>query len=282
MMKALDMVDQDVSTSLQGKKKIVVKPNLVSSGNQLCATHADTVRATIEFLRKFSSSKIIVAEGSASDTNTCYRNYGYQVLAKDYGIELVDLNEDDSVEVGVYDRNLKEVTIHLAKTMVEADYIVSLAIPKTHDCLIVTLSLKNVVVGSAQHDKQLLHQGYPAMNLNMYKVVKRIPPSLAVIDGWVGMEGNGPVGGTPVEMGLALASTDFVAADTVAAYLMGFDPAEIGYLTYARGRLGVGELSQIEVRGERLESLRRRFKPHRDYEEQKRWQIPAEKLAKLL
>jgi len=280
--KALELIGLDADSSLRGKKKIVVKPNLVSSGNQLCATHVNTVKATIDFLRRFTSSPIVVAEGSASDTKACYRDYGYQALAKDYGIELVDLNEDDSVKVKVYDRDFKEVTIHLAKTMVEADYIVSLAIPKTHDCLIVTLSLKNVVVGSAQHDKQLLHQGYPAMNLNMYKVVKRIPPSLAVIDGWVGMEGNGPVGGTPVEMGLALASTDFVAADTVAAYLMGFDPAEIGYLTYARGRLGVGGLSQIEVRGERLESLRRRFKPHRDYEEQKRWQIPAEKLAKLL
>ena len=280
--KALELVEQDVASSLQAKKKIVVKPNLVSSSNQLCATHADTVKATIDFLRRLTSTPIVIAEGSASNTKTCYRNYGYQPLAKEYGIELIDLNEDDSVETKVYDCNFKEITIHLAKTMVDADYRVSLAIPKTHDCLIITLSLKNVVVGSAQHDKQLLHQGYPAMNLNMYKVVKQIPPSLAVIDGWTGMEGNGPVGGTPVEMGLALASTDFVAADTVATYLMGFDPAEVGYLTYARGRLGVGDLTQIEVKGENLELLRRKFKPHRDYQEQKRWHIPPEKLAKLL
>ncbi len=280
--KALNLVKEDVAAGLQGKRKIVVKPNLVSSGNQLCATHVDTVRATIEFLRRFTSGPIVVAEGSASSTWACYRNYGYHALEREYGVELVDLNEDESVETKVCDRGFREITVHLAKTIVDADYRVSLAIPKTHDCLIVTLSLKNMVVGSAQGDKQLLHQGYPAMNLNMYRVAKRIPPSLAVIDGWVGMEGDGPVGGTPVEWGIAIASTDFVAADTVATYLMGFNPDEVGYLTYARGRLGVGDLNHIEVRGEQLEPLRRKFRPHRGYEEQRRWHIPPEKLATLL
>ncbi|MEM2922057.1 MAG: DUF362 domain-containing protein [Candidatus Bathyarchaeia archaeon] len=280
--KALELVKEDVASNLEGRRRIVVKPNLVSSGNQLCATHVDTVRATIEFLRRYTSSPITVAEGSASDTWACYRNYGYHALEREYGVELVDLNEDDSVEMKVYNRDFKEITIHIAKTIVDADYRVSLAIPKTHDCLIVTLSLKNIVVGSAQGDKQRLHQGYPAMNLNMYKVAKQIPPSLAVIDGWIGMEGNGPVSGTPVEWGVAIVSTDFVAADTVATYLMGFNPNEVGYLTYARGRLGVGDLNQIQVVGENPEPLKRKFKPHRGYEEQKNWQIPSEKLAKLL
>jgi uncharacterized protein (DUF362 family) len=276
------MVRQDVAAGLEGRRRIVVKPNLVSPSNPVCATHVDAVRAVIDFLRGLTSGRIVVAEGSAYDTWSCYKRYGYTALSRDYGVELVDLNEDDSVEVKVYDRAFREITIHLAKTIVEADYRVSMAIPKTHDCLIVTLSLKNMVVGSAQKDKTLLHQGYPAMNINMYLVARRIPPSLAVIDGWVGMEGDGPVNGTPVEMGLALASTDFVAADTVATYLMGFDPSEVGYLTYASGRLGVGDLNKIKVVGEDPSRLRRSFKPHRDYKEQLRWQIPAERLAKLL
>jgi len=280
--KALNLVRKDVEKSLKGKKRIVVKPNLVSPSNQLCATHVDAVRATLDFLRRLTSSNILIAEGSAYNTKSCYKNYGYTTLTKEYGVELIDLNEDDSVETKVYDRDFNEITIHLAKTIVEADYRVSLAIPKTHDCLIVTLSLKNMVVGSAQQDKSLLHQGYPAMNLNMYQVVKKIPPSLAVIDGWVGMEGNGPVSGTPVEMGLALASTDFVAADTVATYLMGFEPSEVGYLTYANGRLGIGDLKEIKILGEDVNSLRRRFEPHRDYEGQRMWQIPSERLRGLL
>ena len=280
--KALELIRGDVEESIRGKKRIVIKPNLVSPNNPFCATHVDTVKAVIDFLQKLSSGRITVAEGSSTNTRTAFKNYGYSAITKDYGIELVDLNEDESVEAKVYDRNFREVTIHLAKTMVNADYRVSLAIPKTHDCLIVTLSLKNMVVGSAQQDKNTLHQGYPAMNLNMYQVIKRIPPSLAVIDGWVGMEGNGPVDGTPVEMGLALASTDFVAADAIGASLMGFDPSEVGYMTYARGRLGEGDLSKIRVVGEEPSRLRKKFRPHRDYAEQKRWQVPPQTLSRLL
>jgi uncharacterized protein (DUF362 family) len=280
--KALDLISGDVEKSLKGSKRIVIKPNLVSPSNPVCATHIDAVKATIDFLQRFTSNKITVAEGSAFDTRSCYKNYGYSAISKEYGLELVDLNEDDSVEARVYDRNFREITIHLAKTIVESDYRVSLAIPKTHDCLIVTLSLKNMVVGSAQQDKNLLHQGYPAMNLNMFRVIKQVPPSLAVLDGWICMEGNGPVSGTPVELGLALASTDFVAADTVTTWLMGFDPSEVGYLTYANGRLGVGDLEKIRIVGEDINPLKRRFRPHQDYEAQRKWQIPHGKLEKLL
>jgi uncharacterized protein (DUF362 family) len=280
--KALMMIRDDIALSLERKKHIVVKPNLVVPNNSLAVTHVDTVKATIDFLRNLTSSTITVVEGSAQDTQPAFHNHGYSAITKEYGIELIDLNEDASTDVVIYDRDLNEKTIHIAKTMVDADYRVSLALPKTHDFLIVTLTLKNIVVGSAQKDKQTLHQGYPAMNLNMYQVAKQIPPSLAIIDGWVGMEGNGPVGGTPVQMGIALASTDFVAADTVGTYLMGFDPSEVGYLTYARGRLGEGCLSNIEVVGENIPDQRRKFRPHRDYLKMKNWQISPQTLSQLL
>jgi len=263
--KALTLIRDDVERSIRGKRHIVIKPNMVTCDNQLAATHVDTAKAVLDFIRELSKGEIRIAEGSADNTRTCFKNYGYLSLAKEYGIELIDLNDDDSVEMKVYDRGFNEITIHLARTIVDSDYRVSLAIPKTHDCLIVTLSLKNMVVGSAQNDKRLLHQGYPAMNLNMYQVIKRIPPSLAVIDGWVGMEGDGPVSGTPVEMGIAFASTDFVAADTLATHLMGFDPNEVGYLTYAKDRLGIGDLAKIKVVGEEPDRFIRKLRPHRDH-----------------
>lgn len=274
--KALSLIQSDIEASVKGKKRIVLKPNLVDFTNQLCATHVDTVRATLDFLRKFTSERIVIAEGSSSNTKTAYRNYGYDQLSKEYGVELIDLNDDEPVEMQIYDRNFNEITVQVARTMVEADYRVSLAIPKTHDDLIVSLSIKNIVVGSAcaSDNKWKFHQGYPAMNVNMYKVVQNIPPNLAIIDGWIGMEGDGPVKGTPVEMGVALASIDFVAVDTIAAYLMGFDPTEIGYLTYAKEKLGVGDLSKIRILGEDIEPLRRRFRPHRDYSEQRKWKLP--------
>jgi uncharacterized protein (DUF362 family) len=280
--KALMMIRDDVTLSLKGKKHIVIKPNLVVPNNQLAVTHVNAVKATIDFLRGLTSSTIIIVEGSAQNTQSAFHNYGYSAITKEYGIELVDLNEDASKEIVIYDRHLNEKTISIAKTMVDADYRVSLALPKTHDFLIVTLTLKNMVVGSAQKDKRTLHQGYPAMNFNMYQVAKHIPPSLAIIDGWRGMEGNGPVGGTPVQMGIAVTSTDFIAADTIGTYLMGFDPSEVGYLTYARDRLGEGQLSQIDVVGEKLATHKRKYRPHRDYVKMKNWQIPPQTLSQLL
>ena len=172
--------------------------------------------------------------------------------------------------------------MRVAKTVIEADYRISPAVLKTHDCVIVTLSLKNMVMGSVL-DKRRMHQGFPAMNVNLYKVAELVPVHLAVIDGWRGMEGNGPVRGTAVDSRVALASTDFIAADAVAAKLMGFNPSEIGYLQYAGGNygfdpLGTADLSDIKLVGENLDSVERRFKPHYAYSEQKNWRIPDELL----
>ena len=280
--KALMMIRDDITLSLKGKKHIVIKPNLVVPNNPLAVTHINAVKATIDFLRGLTSSTITIVEGSAQNTQSAFHNYGYSAITEEYGIELVDLNEDASTEIVIYDQHLNEKTINIAQTMVDADYRVSIALPKTHDFLIVTLTLKNMVVGSAQKDKRTLHQGYPAMNLNMYQVAKHVPPNLAIIDGWRGMEGNGPVDGTPVQMGIALASTDFIAADTIGTYLMGFDPTEVGYLTYARDRLGEGQLSQIEDMGEKLSTHKRKYRPHRDYLKMKNWQIPPQTLNPLL
>jgi uncharacterized protein (DUF362 family) len=117
------------------------------------------------------------------------------------------------------------------------------------------------------------------MNLNLYTIAKRVPVHLAVIDGWQAMEGNGPVRGSAVDMQTVLASTDFIAADVTGAELMGFNPENIGYLQYAAGRygfepLGVGNRSEITVKGAPVEKRRRTFQPHDSYRDQLMWQLP--------
>ena len=101
-----------------------------------------------------------------------------------------------------------------------------------------------------------------------------------MIDGYVGMEGDGPTQGDPVDHRMALAGTDPVAVDAACAYLMGFSPEEIGYLQHA-ARLGLGtaDLEKIEVIGSPLEIARRRYRPHRTYRKQLHWQPSEELLA---
>lgn len=280
VLKALQLVSDDVERTIKGKKKILIKPNFVSVYRQLAATHVDAVRAILDFIQQFSSKRVIIAEGSADDTFTGFRNYGYIDLKKDYDVEFVDLNEDDYVEFPIFDEKLNEMNIRIAKTVVESDYRISAALLKTHDTVVVTLSLKNMVMGSViGNDKPKVHQGYKAINLSLYKMAKFIPTHLAVIDGWEGMEGNGPVAGSSVDMRIALAGIDFVAVDSVAAYIMGFDPAEIGYLYYARG---LGTSDALKIVGLKPEEIKRKFRPHLSYEMQKNWKIPDDTLRKLL
>jgi uncharacterized protein (DUF362 family) len=284
--KALELIHDDVKSSISSKDKVLIKPNFVFDNLPLCATHVDTTRALIEFISQFDPKEIIIAESSAQSATRGYKNYNYLQLKRDYGLELIDLDDDDYEEVEIFTRESKEVfgstLVRVAKTVIEADYRISPAVLKTHDCVIVTLSLKNMVMGSVL-DKRRMHQGFPAMNVNLYKVARFVPVHLAIIDGWRGMEGNGPVRGTAVDSRVALASTDFVAADAVAAKLMGFNPLEIGYLQYAGGKygfdpLGTAVLSDVSIIGETMDIVRRIFKPHYAYSDQKNWHIPNELL----
>ncbi|MBC7090529.1 MAG: DUF362 domain-containing protein [Nitrososphaeria archaeon] len=282
--KALEYIKDDVAKDVSGKNSLIIKPNLVSAHVQLAVTHVDTVRAIIDFIRQYYGEKILVAEGSASDTITAYRNFGYTKLAKEQGIELFDLNQDNYMEIMVYNDRYDQIPVKVAKKVLESDYRISAAVLKTHDTVIATLSIKNMVVGSIiRYDKHRIHQGYKAINLNIYKIAKHVWPNLAIIDGYTAMEGNGPVSGTPVEMGTVIASTDPLAADTVGAYIMGFDPDDIGYLHYIkRAGMGEGDMDKIEVVGENVENVRRKFRPHSTHTSQRMWRIGEEILNKIL
>lgn len=315
--KALSLIGDDIR--LDEVKDILIKVNFVSTTYQLATTHVEGVRALLDFLRSRYDGPITIAEGAAlSDTFAGYRNFGYLGLADEYEVQLVDLNQDAWVWVQVYDRNLQPMELRVARSVIESDYRIAIGPPKTHDAVVVTLSLKNIVVGSMirgvggegstnllravgrfvptglkqsplmtevrtrvvqnlnRSDKFALHQGCPAMNLNLYTLAKVIAPHLSVIDGYVGMEGRGPSGGDPVDLRLAIASTDFLAADATAVRIMGFDLDEIGYLHYCQlGRLGKADPEEIEVVGNcTVEECTRPFKPHPIYKRQLEWQIP--------
>ncbi|RLG71334.1 MAG: hypothetical protein DRO11_04715 [Methanobacteriota archaeon] len=275
--KSLQMIREDVEERVAGCEDVLVKPNFVSTSNQLAATHVEAARAVIEFLDELGVARVVVAEspalGSAAEG---YSNYGYYSLVEDFGVELVDLEKGDFQTFWVYDANLEErIPVQVSKLVLNSDLRVSVSPPKTHDTVIVTLSLKNMVVGSIRRaDKPRIHQGYRAINLSIAKLAPFVYPHLAVLDGFVGMEGRGPVSGDPVHLGAAVSSTDFLAADSTMARIMGFSPEEVGYLYYSKV-MGLGRMgeTEIEVVGERVESVRKRFRPHPFFREQKNWWV---------
>jgi uncharacterized protein (DUF362 family) len=302
-------------------RRVLIKPNFVLAARPLATTHVAAVRAVLDFVRARYSGDIIVAEGAAlSPTADSFREYGYEPLVGEYGVELVDLNADETEPVRIYDRRLHPVAAYLARAAVESDYRISVCPPKTHDSVIVTLSVKNMVMGALVNprvarqsggllrlarraanlmpervkslglaewakgtlfgapggsSKSAMHQGVPILNLNLALAAPLVWPHLAVIDGWEGMEGDGPGSGRPVDWRVALAGLDPLAVDVLATHLMGFDPGAVGYLHYCHLLgLGVGDLQRIEVAGRVApDVVRRSFTPHFAYQRQLAWHL---------
>jgi len=307
ILRALELIEDQISLG----ERIVVKPNMVSVTKPLSGTHAEALDGVLNFIRQRTDREIVVAEGSAyADSLKGFQEYGLAEVAKGYGARLVDLNRDQWVEVKVVDRDLQPMTLRFARTVAESDCRISLTPMKTHDAVIVTLSLKNLVMGSLishgvanldklthrlshwvrprdalyprgmgwvvkhilRSDKVRMHQTYPTLNYNLFLIAKAYPVHLAILDGFTAMEGPGPTQGKPVDLRLAVASTDFVAADSIGTQIMGFDPREVGYLHHAMADgLGEGALDRIRILGERLEDCIRPFEPHPSYLRQREW-----------
>jgi len=308
---------------LSAVRRVLVKPNFVTPDTPLAATHVDAVRAVLDFVRQRYDGPIVVAEGTAlAPTWDAFRNYGYEPLVDEYRVTLRDLNVDETVEVAVYDRRLRPMRLRMARTVAEADFRISVCPPKTHDTVIVTLSIKNLVMGalvnphasrggaagpargvltrlarlvpnrlrrspvaerakstlfggSSGSQKMAMHQGIPVINLNLALVAQVAWPHLAVVDGWEGMEGEGPGQGDPVPWRVALAGSDPLAVDALTAHLMGFDPQGVGYLHYCHLLgLGTADLSRVQVVGDLdPETAARPFRPHPTIDAQRRWHL---------
>ena len=274
VLSALTPLKKDIAQKIRNAKRVIIKVNFVTIYNPLAATPVDSVRAVLDFLKPYYSSQILVAEGATlGGTFEGYKNYGYFDLEKQYKVKLFDLNKDATSSVTLYDRRGKPFTIPFSNTVRNSDFIISVCRPKTHDTVVATLTLKNLLVGSLLLDKRShIHQGN-MIHRNLFELAKIAKPSLSVLDGTVGMQGNGPIDGTKIAAHWASAGLDFLAVDTLALYLMGFQLEDVGYLTLCKeGRLGNAfQDGSVEVIGEDPKLLRKKFKPHATYRSQVQW-----------
>ena len=249
VFQSLKLIEDEVLRSI-GRKRILIKPNIVLSDCAACVTHVDAVRAVLDFLGPHVKDPILIGESGVQDTMKGFLYNGYGELEKNYKVKLVDLNHDTFQTRYVLGLGNTPTPIRIINTFFDPNlYIISVARMKTHNYVFVTLSIKNVIMGAPLNDakgndKGLMHQAPPAKNdllhYNMLHVAHEIFPDLAVIDGFVGIEGNGPAWGVPIGSKVALASLDAVAADITGTRVMGFDPRQINYLN-AMAAAGLGQ-----------------------------------------
>jgi uncharacterized protein (DUF362 family) len=290
IFEALRRIEADVRRSLAKKKRVLIKPNVVSTTIPLTATHVDCLEGILEFLRPLVKDEIIIAESSASGPATeGFDNYGYLRLQKKYNVRFVDLDGEPVVIKHMIDERYRPQPVRVSRMLLDPDlYVISPVRMKTHDRAVVTLSLKNLAVGAVikdmtyrwrndsrgKNDKWLVHGGRAneAINYNLFALARMLRPDLSVIDGFQGMEHNGPIQGTPVDHKVAVASTNWLAADRTAVELMGFEFAKIGYLSFcAKAGMGESDLRRIDVLGGRLADYVRKYRPHDKIEEQYKW-----------
>lgn len=286
---ALAAIDEQILPLLKTRKYVLIKPNFVMPDNQLAASHADAVQGILDYLEARFRSPVMVAESSAGDTMDAFESYGFPRLASERHVQLVDLNREGRYRVvGLLDRDLHAAPARFAARLFDPEaLVICLALPKTHNAVVATLLVKNMGLGGPLHsapgvtprwnDKRVAHSALRQIHYNIFLAAQAMRPywGAAVIDGFEGMEGNGPTGGTSVPSRFALASTDYVAADRVGLEAMGIDPSWIGYLQYC-GDCGIGQynLGKIDVRGEPVAAVRRKYRLHEDIQQELQWLGP--------
>jgi len=281
-----------------GNKRVIIKPNNVSMDNQLAASHAQNLEGILEFLKSTGKTDVVIAESAApGPTLEGFANFKYDALAAKYGAKLMDLDQEGSDLLYCFDeKDFRPHPCRMSKVLLDPNsFIISAAKFKTHDRVLATLSLKNIVVGApikdagfgwgpgakrgARSDKAITHgSGFRGINYNLYALAPRLHPHLSVIDGYRGMEGNGPTAGTPVEHRVCVVSPDWLAADRVAIELMGIDFKNVGYLNFCGdARLGQVNLDKIEILGPALKDHIKTYKMANNFEQQLIWKQPVRK-----
>lgn len=241
-------------------KTVVLKPNLVDyiPGNAI-NTHPILVVAAAECFRQLGAKQVIVAEGPGHqrDTRLVLCESGYESLLRENRIRFIDLNRDEPISVNLSAEYSGLKRLWLPRAILSADFLVSMPKAKTHHWSGVTLSMKNmfgVVPGNKYGwPKNVLH--WHGIQESILDLCATVPIHFVIADAIMCMEGNGPLNGSPRQLGCVVLADDLVAADATCARLMGLEPDRVPHIHEAAKFIGNSSPNQIEQRGEALQPV---------------------------
>jgi uncharacterized protein (DUF362 family) len=263
---SLGMVELGIrKTEIQGKR-ILLKPNLVETASEAphINTHPLVLRGAIEAFLSLGAAAVMVAEGPGHrrDTLAVYEESGLADVLTEDRIKFHDLNYITGYALPNAGRQTTMKTLTFPALFQEVDWIVSVAKMKTHHWTGATLSMKNLfgVMPGRYYGwpKNVLH--HEGIQNSILDINATLKPHFAIVDGVIGMEGDGPIMGDPKHAGVLVMGRNLPAVDATCCRIMGIDPYKVTYLEQADNWLGpIGERS-IEQRGETIVSTQTDFK----------------------
>ncbi len=294
---ALTAIDDQIRPALRAKKYVFVKLNGVDPiTRQLGSTSPEALRGILDYLAPRFKGAVVVGDSSDDPAKRTVSEFGWDKVFAEYKpVNLAFEVPNEECRHGLmygmdYDMHL--IPIRLGARFLDRDaFVISSSVMKTHNMVVATLSVKNVVMGAPlavpigsnltwlQCEKRKFHVGIRAGNYNMFLAAQRMIPNwgVGIVDGFEGMEGNGPSSGTPLSPPhrIAVASTDFLAADRVSLECMGIDASWPGYLNYSyQAGLGQYDLAKIDVLGAKIADVKRKYRLHADVDQMLEWRGP--------
>jgi uncharacterized protein (DUF362 family) len=245
-------------------KTVLLKPNFVGPDplNQI-NTHPAVVAAARESFLQLGAERVLLGDGPAleRDTEAIVESMRLREYVGPLSECFVDLNLDVPRRTVLQTNASPLKQLYFPETVLGADLVVSMPRMKTHHWAGVTLSLKNmfgIVPGNCYGwPKNILH--WAGITRSLLDINSTVRPDFAIVDGIVGMEGNGPTQGTPKPSGVLVFGDDPVAVDATCTRIMGLLPERIEYLAQAGLMLGNLKEDKIQQIGENIARVRTPF-----------------------
>ncbi len=246
-------------------KRILLKPNLVETRQDAphINTHPLVIQAAVEAFLHLGAKSVVVGEGPGHrrDALQILEEAGLADVLYEDRIPFVSLNDMTGFSQPNAGQQTNLKTIIFPDIFQEIDWVVSMAKLKTHHWAGVTLSMKNLF-GTLPGlyygwPKNVLH--HAGIHESILDITATLRPHFAIIDGIIGMEGDGPIMGTPKPAGVIVMGRDLPAVDATGARLMGIDPYKIPYLNQASNWLGAVKEETIKQVGETISTVQQNF-----------------------
>jgi uncharacterized protein (DUF362 family) len=248
--KSLNLINFQFSPNFQ---KVAIKPNLCYYWDYSTGETTDPrfVSALIDVIRFGASPKVeisvVESDASAMKCEYSFRMLGYEKMAREKGVKLVNLTNDQAEKVKVIVKN-KTHEFSIPKTIADADILID--VPKIKYMLgcKLTCALKNIYGCNPYPKKHKYHKWLDETIVSLNKIMK---PELCIMDGIV------VKGVKTLKLGLIIASKDPVAMDAAASEIAGINPHSVKYLELA-SKEKIGNINFIP-KGEPLEQFKKLY-----------------------